>query len=76
MSDVKTYDCPHCGGKIEILELNCGIFRHAVLKVCGTPINPHASQTECQSLINSAAILGCAGPIRWNGTGFEKCDYI
>lgn len=62
MADVKTYDCPHCGGKIEILELNCGIFRHAVLKVCD-----HASQNECQSLINSAAIRLCQSySMEWN----------
>lgn len=74
--DVVVYNCPHCGGGIVILEINCGIFRHAVMKNDNSPINPHASQSECQTLLANNAILGCAGPIRWTGAGFEKCDYI
>jgi len=75
-SDVTTYSCPHCGGGIIIEQLNCGIFRHAVMKSDNSPINPHASLAECQNLLNNNLILGCAGPIRWTGNGFEKCDYI
>ncbi len=76
--DVPVYSCPHCGGGIVVApnEINCGIFRHAVMKADNSPINPHASQAECQTLLANNLVLGCAGPIRWTGGGFEKCDYI
>jgi hypothetical protein len=36
--------CPHCDGTIEILEINCAIFRHGVLKQTGLQLHPHASK--------------------------------
>ena len=36
--------CPHCQEFIIIEQLNCGIFRHGVLKKSGKQINPHASK--------------------------------
>jgi hypothetical protein len=74
--DAPVYSCPHCNGGIVIEQLNCGIFRHAVMKSDNSQINPHASKDECINLINNNLVLGCAGPIRWNGESFEKCDYI
>jgi hypothetical protein len=36
--------CPHCNGFIIINKINCGIFRHVVLKKNGKQINPHATK--------------------------------
>ena len=73
--------CPHCGDFISILELNCQIFRHAVLISNGEQINPHASKEECDSLIEQRLVYGCAKPFRLvktNDGAFlaEKCNYI
>ena len=73
--------CPHCDDFISILELNCQIFRHAVLISNGEQINPHASKKECDSLIERRLVYGCAKPFRivkMNNGAFvtEPCNYI
>jgi hypothetical protein len=73
--------CPHCGDFISIFELNCQIFRHAVLISNGEQINPHASKEVCDSLVASRLIYGCGKPFRLvktnDGTFIaEKCEYI
>ena len=73
--------CPHCNDFISILELNCQIFRHAVLISNGEQINPHASKEECDSLIQRGLVYGCAKPFRIVKTKdgifvAEKCNYI
>ena len=79
VSSSKFVLCPHCSGKIEIVSLNCGIFRHAV-NSNGVQLSPHASQAECEYALRSGA-LGCAKPFRVIQTSdgtliTEKCDYI
>jgi hypothetical protein len=71
--------CPHCMGLIGVLksELNCRIFRHAILKSTLQPINPHATKEICDALIQNNLIYGCGKPFFIN----EKveaviCDYI
>ena len=39
--------CPHCVQSIEVLEVNCRIFRCGILKSNYTQINPHLSKVEC-----------------------------
>ena len=80
---VFTFQCPHCAEYIEVDEsqINCAIFRHAVLKENMQQINPHAPELECADLVSSNKVYGCAGPFRIikkeNGTYVaEKCDYI
>ena len=73
--------CPHCGDFISIVELNCLIFRHAVLISNGQQINPHASKEECDSFVERGLVYGCAKPFRLvktNDDAFvvEKCNYI
>jgi len=45
-------DCPHCNCPMEIIQLNCRIFRHGIFKSNNTQINPHASKEECDYYIN------------------------
>ena len=72
--------CPHCDEYVEILELNCKIFRHGILKSNNTQMNPHASEEECNFLIVNNLIYGCGKPFRIetidNIMKPFKCDYI
>lgn len=80
MNGANLFECPHCAGLVEVAqnEMNCRIFRHAVLKSNGTQINPHASKEECERIIDS--IRGCGKPFRISVVDgkmvAEKCDYI
>ena len=73
-------NCPHCNHYIEILELNCGIFRCGVFKDTLQPINPHMAKTECDSLVINNTIFGCSKPFQIklvnNIFVIEICDYI
>jgi hypothetical protein len=68
--------CPHCNGMILILELNCCIFRHGVMKQTDTQIDPHLNKTECDRLVEQGLIYGCGKPFRIVNGIVEVCDYI
>ena len=72
--------CPHCNEYIEIIELNCMIFRHGIIKSNNTQMNPHAPEEECNYLIANDLIYGCGKPFRIeiidNIMMPFKCDYI
>lgn len=74
------FNCPHCDGYIVINqnEFNCFIFRHAVYKLNMQSINPHASLSECEHLINNNLVYGCSKPLQYDKTNNKlvKCDYI
>ena len=71
------FECPHCQGYITVMpgDIACGIFRHAVFKTNLRPINPHASQVECDHLLKTNTIYGCAGPFEIINQCAQKCDY-
>jgi hypothetical protein len=76
--------CPHCGENIIIEEINCAIFRHAVIKNTLKQINPHSSKEICDNLLLHGLIYGCGKPFRLikNNNSEESgyiaivCDYI
>jgi hypothetical protein len=72
--------CPHCSCLVEILEVNCAIFRHGTYKHNGQQLNPHLPKTECDRLVATGAIHGCGRPFRVERNGTELvaivCDYI
>jgi hypothetical protein len=72
--------CPHCQEYIEILEINCAIFRHGILKDSGQQIDPHASKELCSQYIEHDLIYGCGKPfkviVKDNILETEICDYI
>jgi hypothetical protein len=76
------FKCPNCLDEVIIFEneINCGIFRHAIYKLNGKQIAPHASKEECNELINNNLIYGCAKPFQIikknNEWIIQKCDYI
>ena len=38
--------CPNCNEFIIVEKLNCGIFRHGILKETGKQIDPHLSKEQ------------------------------
>ena len=74
---------PHCDCMVQITqnEINCQLFRHAVMKSTYNQINPHAPKVECGRLVEMDLIFGCGKPFRmcmldgkWSYA--EECDYI
>jgi hypothetical protein len=78
MNQEKILNCPHCLFPVLIEKINCGIFRHAILKSTGQQINPHASKEECDFLIQNNLVFGCCKPFKISAdqTFLEICDYI
>lgn len=74
-------ECPNCKCQVEILEINCAIFRHGIFKSSGQQMNPHTPKLECDRLNEMGMIYGCGKPFRItkNNDGTlqaEQCDYI
>jgi hypothetical protein len=76
----KFVTCPHCDTYIEVLELNCQIFRCGILKSNLQQINPHLHKEECDRLANNNLIYGCGKPFRVdiinNKFVSSICDYV
>ncbi len=72
--------CPHCNNFIIIKKINCGIFRHGILKKNSKQIDPHAPKEMCEYYIKNNLIYGCGKPfkiINNNGTlETEISEYI
>ena len=74
--------CPHCEQYILIYknEINCAIFRHAVFKHDYMQISPHMPKDECDNLIATNKVFGCAKPFKIiNSNNIYSaviCDYI
>ena len=68
--------CPHCKEYIVIQELNCGIFRHGVIKTTGEQVPSHASKEECEAYIQQDLIYGCGKPFEIRNQKIRICGYI
>ena len=69
--------CPHCGQYIEILELNCRIFRCGIYKKNGKQIDPHLNKIACKELKKKNLIYGCGKPFKiLEDNTVTICDYI
>lgn len=74
--------CPHCKLMIEVLQVNCGIFRHGVYKQSNKQIPPHLEKTQCDLLKQKNLIWGCGKPFKvLNKTNTDEwravvCNYI
>lgn len=74
-------ECPHCGGVVEVAQINCAIFRHGWFKDSNRQINPHESREECNRLASEGLILGCGKPFRVVMNSDRKwvaeiCEYV
>ncbi len=75
--------CPKCGIMIEVIELNCRIFRCGVYKSSGEQLPPHHPMEECLKVVSEDLIYGCGSPFRVRKEPAEDgsliveiCDYI
>jgi hypothetical protein len=65
-----------------IQRINCGIFRHGVIKKTNKPIPPHLNKVLCDELIKKNLIFGCGKPFQIIKNENEEsmdvsvCDYI
>lgn len=73
-------ECPHCHFFVEILAMNCGIFRHGEFKNTHQQLNPHAPESFCREVVEKDLIYGCGKPFRVEIVNNEYiatiCDYI
>ena len=70
------FTCPHCGIMIDVVQMNCKVFRCGIYKSDGKQIPPHLTEEECKAL--GQTIWGCSNPFLYNEETkkMEKCDYI
>ena len=76
--------CPHCSQSIEVLEINCKIFRCGVYKDSYKQIDPHMSKIGCDQLVAESKIYGCSKPFKLvsvqdssaNSWTAVECEYI
>jgi hypothetical protein len=76
--DIWMVSCPHCGIAVEVVELNCRIFRCGILKATFTQISPHLPKEECDTLVEHNLIYGCGKPFRIPEGSRDAvvCEYI
>ena len=74
----KIISCPYpdCNISIEIIEINCAIFRCGICKTSGQQINPHLQKEECDKLKKEDKIWGCGRPFQLIDGKLVPCDYI
>lgn len=76
------FKCPACNDYVEVNmnEIYCGIFRHALFKDNFTQVNPHLSKSECDKLVSENKIYGCCRPFQIKNINGEYiafiCNYI
>ena len=70
--------CPHCALYCQIpsAEINCKIFRHAVMKSTMAFVDPHASKEVCDKWVEDGVVWGCGRPFWFDGVTIEACGYI
>jgi hypothetical protein len=76
-------NCPHCNIPVEVLEMNCRIFRCGIYKKGFKQIDPHMIKEDCDRLARDGVIYGCGKPFKVNlieridgSCSVVACDYI
>ena len=67
---------PDCNIAIEVIEINCSIFRCGVDKHTCRQIDPHLPKEECDKLKREDKIWGCRRPFQLVNDTLICCDYI
>jgi len=67
--------CPHCSCYVDIIEVNCGIFRHCIYKD-GKQFYQHSTKELCDTAIEQNLVYGCGKPFRIIDGNVTTCDYI
>jgi hypothetical protein len=61
------FQCPHCHDYVQVSNINCKIFRHAVFKKTMLQIPPHSNKQVCDTLLAQGKVYGCAKPFIFDG---------
>jgi hypothetical protein len=71
-------ECPHCKGLVQVLAVNCTIFRHGTFIKSGKQMNPHTGKAKCDEFAEKGLINGCGKPFRISKFDHSVtiCDYI
>lgn len=78
-STVLTCPYPDCNITIEVVEINCAIFRCGVYKNVtdyGKQIDPHLPKQQCEQLKKEDKIWGCGRPFKLVDGKLIECDYL
>jgi len=67
-------NCPNCNQCIEVIKLNCKIFRCGVFKENMKQIDPHLCKNKCEQLVLENKIYGCGKPFQVEVV--EKIDNV
>lgn len=73
---LRVVTCPHCDTAIEILAVNCAIFRCGVFRRTMAQIPPHAPKEQCDAWARAKKIWGCGKPFRLRNDQAVACDYL
>jgi len=68
--------CPHCDDYVEIMQLNCAIFRHGVYKKNNQQMHPHSPKYICDDAIQNNLIYGCGKPFQIINEVAVVCEYV
>ena len=70
--------CPWCNIDIEVVEMNCKIFRCGIYKSNNKQVPPHSKKVLCDKIVIEGLIWGCAKPFHINNPDGNpvKCGYI
>ena len=76
--DVFYVACPHCAlyCQIRSADINCKIFRHAVIRSTMAFVDPHSSKQMCDKWVEDGLVWGCGKPFWFDGVVVEACGYI
>ena len=66
--------CPHCNIMIEVIELNCKIFRCGIYKNGFQQIDPHMPKDACEELVKNDSIFDCGKPFMVIEKDKDKVD--
>jgi hypothetical protein len=61
---------------IEILAVNCAIFRCGIFKETYIQMNPHTPRQQCDDLKKKDLIYGCGKPFKIENQKAIICSYI
>ena len=68
--------CPNCSLMIEVLQVNCNVFRCGVYKDSLLQINPHLPEAQCKQLVKENKIYGCGFPFMLHDNKLVPCAWI
>lgn len=66
--------CPNCGICIDIVKINCGIFRCGIYILKNGKIRqipPHSSKEKVEKIFKNYKVYGCGKPFKYDNGKLE-----